>query len=82
MDKNFFIESVSKINQTFEDEFKAEFNSPEYIWEEFLELNIYGILDFIHEGYSPLMGEWHRKNDDKIVNNSQLLIDYADRNKK
>jgi hypothetical protein len=33
MTKDEFIKSVSKIDQTFEDEFKAEFNSPELIWE-------------------------------------------------
>lgn len=32
MTKNEFINTVSKIDQTGEDEFKAEFNSPEKIW--------------------------------------------------
>jgi hypothetical protein len=36
MNKEFFINKVSKINQTFEDEFKAEFNSPELIWDNLL----------------------------------------------
>jgi len=31
--KEQFISKVSKIDQTFEDEFKAEYNSPELIWE-------------------------------------------------
>ena len=36
MNKDFFINKVSKIEQTFEDEFKGEFNSPELIWENLL----------------------------------------------
>lgn len=31
--KDQFISKVSKINETFEDEFKAEYNSPELIWK-------------------------------------------------
>ncbi len=34
MNKKQFISKVSKIDQTFEDEFKAEYNSPELIWEK------------------------------------------------
>ena len=33
MKKAEFIKKVSKIEDTFEDEFRAEFNSPELIWE-------------------------------------------------
>lgn len=33
MTKKQFIKKVSKIDQTFEDEFKAEYNSPELIWK-------------------------------------------------
>lgn len=33
LEKEVFIKLVSKIDQTFEDEFKAEYNSPELIWE-------------------------------------------------
>ncbi len=33
MKKAEFIKKFSKIEYTFEDEFKAEFNSPELIWE-------------------------------------------------
>jgi hypothetical protein len=34
MNKKEFIKLVSKIDQTFEDEFKAAYNSPELIWEK------------------------------------------------
>ena len=34
MTKQDFINRVSKINETFEDEFKAEYNSPELLWEK------------------------------------------------
>jgi len=37
MNKEFFISKVSKIEQTFEDEFRGEFNSPELIWNNFLK---------------------------------------------
>jgi|SRR5690606_6113073 len=37
-EKDKFISKVSKINETGEDEFKAEFNSPELIWEAVKEL--------------------------------------------
>ena len=33
MKKSEFIKKFSKIENTFEDEFRAEFNSPELIWE-------------------------------------------------
>lgn len=33
MTKDEFINLVSKVNETGEDEFKAEYNSPELIWE-------------------------------------------------
>ena len=33
MEKEQFINLVSKIKETYEDEFRAEFNSPELIWE-------------------------------------------------
>lgn len=33
MTKEQFIKLVSKVEQTQEDEFKAEYNSPELIWE-------------------------------------------------
>lgn len=36
MNKDLFISMVSKIDQTFEDEFKAEYNSPELIWEKII----------------------------------------------
>lgn len=34
MNKDLFISICSKISETFEDEFKAEFNSPELIWDK------------------------------------------------
>lgn len=37
MTKEKFIELVSKIHQTGEDEFKANFNSPELMWYNLLE---------------------------------------------
>lgn len=37
LSKKEFIEKVSKIEQTFEDEFKAEYNSPELIWQRIIE---------------------------------------------
>ena len=36
MKKDYFIQKTSKVEQTFEDEFKAEFNSPELLWDNFL----------------------------------------------
>lgn len=41
MNKDYFIKKVSKIEQTFEDEFKAEFNSPELIWDNLLHNAIF-----------------------------------------
>ncbi len=40
MTKEEFIKKFSKIEDTFEDEFKAEYNSPELIWQE-----LKGVLD-------------------------------------
>jgi len=37
MKKAEFIKKVSKIEDTFEDEFRSEFNSPELIWEALKE---------------------------------------------
>ena len=36
MNKDLFIKMVSKIDQTCEDEFKAEYNSPELIWKKII----------------------------------------------
>ena len=36
MTKQEFLSITSKIEQTFEDEFKAEYNSPEYLWDNLL----------------------------------------------
>lgn len=41
MNKEYFINKVSKINETFEDEFKAEFNSPELMWSNLLQNAIF-----------------------------------------
>lgn len=37
MKKKEFISLVSKIDTTFEDEFKSEYNSPELLWDKVLE---------------------------------------------
>ena len=37
MKKAEFIKKFSKIEETFEDEFRAEFNSPELIWDALKE---------------------------------------------
>ena len=39
MNKEQFIREVSKIEQTFEDEFRACYNSPELIWKHIIEPN-------------------------------------------
>jgi hypothetical protein len=39
MKKKEFINLVSKIDQTFEDEFKGEYNSPELIWNNVIKPN-------------------------------------------
>jgi len=41
MNKKYFINKVSKIDKTFEDEFKAEFNSPEMLWDRVLKNAIF-----------------------------------------
>lgn len=41
MNKEYFINKVSKIDQTFEDEFRAEFNSPEMLWDRVLQNAIF-----------------------------------------
>ena len=48
MNKKYFINKVSKVNETFEDEFKAEFNSPELIWGNLLQNAIFW-RDMKHE---------------------------------
>ena len=37
MKREEFIKLVSKIDQTFKDEFKAKYNSPELMWKKVLE---------------------------------------------
>ena len=44
INKSEFIKKFSKIEQTFEYEFKAEFNSPELIWEALKEQLIIGVV--------------------------------------
>jgi hypothetical protein len=36
MKRDYFIQKTSKVEQTFKDEFKAELNSPELLWDNFL----------------------------------------------
>lgn len=80
MTKEYLIQKVSKVEQTFEDEFKAEFNSPELLWENFLEFELFELLNFINSGYSPFGTDWIRKSDDKIIYNlSEILQDFANR---
>ena len=61
MKKEKFINEVSKIDQTTEDEFKAEYNSPELLWE-FIKKNstkkhLYrSVFFFILSGF--LFGLW------------------------
>lgn len=50
MNKELFINKVSKIDQTFEDEFKSDFNSPELLWDNFLSSRIF--LPYIKSGDS------------------------------
>jgi hypothetical protein len=45
MKKAEFIKKFSKIEDTFEDEFRAEYNSPELIWEALKkQLFLYGVV--------------------------------------
>jgi len=48
MKKAEFIKKVSKIEDTFEDEFRAEFNSPELIWEAVIkQLVLSGVSNWV-----------------------------------
>jgi len=48
MKKAEFIKKVSKIEDTFEDEFRAEFNSPELIWEAVIkQLILAGVSNWV-----------------------------------
>jgi len=48
MKKAEFIKKVSKIEDTFEDEFRAEFNSPELIWESVIkQLILAGVSNWV-----------------------------------
>jgi hypothetical protein len=62
MTKEKFIQTVSKINQTSEDEFKAEFNSPELLWS------------FLEKSFN-LSGKKPKKN---ITLTEDYLEDYED----
>lgn len=77
MTREYFIEKTSKVEQTFEDEFKAEFNSPECMWDNFLDIELWSLLNFINDNYKPFAGDWIRSSDDKIVNSGQILVDYS-----
>jgi len=75
--KNYFINKTSKIEQTFEDEFRAEFNSPECIWDNLLELEIFEFTEFIGNNYKRFGDDWIRISDDKIVGSGQIMEDYG-----
>lgn len=47
MTKEEFIKLVSKIDTTFEDEFKSEYNSPELIWNKLCERPHSKKVDFL-----------------------------------
>ena len=75
--KQYFIEKTSKIEQTFEDEFKSEFNSPECIWDNLLEIEFFELIEFIGNNYTRFADDWIRKSDDRIVGSSQIMEDFA-----
>ena len=58
MKKAEFIKIVSKIEDTFEDEFRAEFNSPELIWEALIkQLTIPDVVksSYCEDGHHEVM---------------------------
>jgi hypothetical protein len=69
MNKELFINKVSKIDQTFEDEFKAEFNSPELIWDNFLSSCVF--LPYIKSGDSENNAE--QLTNDYLTINSLIV---------
>ena len=79
MNKEYLINKTSKIEQTFEDEFKAEFNSPECMWDNFLENELWGLLEFTRQNYKPFGDDWIRNSDDKIISSGDIMNDYAAR---
>jgi len=55
MKKAEFIKIVSKIEDTFEDEFRAEFNSPELIWEALIkQLILSSVSKCLHQDLFPV----------------------------
>lgn len=75
--RGYFIKKVSKIEQTFEDEFKAEVNSPECIWDNLLELEIFEFAEYIGNNYRRFGNGWIRISDNKIVGSRQIMEDYG-----
>ena len=69
MTKKEFLETVSKIDDTFEDEFRAVYNSPEAIWPLFEALQKrYDMLHLVFEAIlveaysiSELRDYWRKK---------------------
>jgi hypothetical protein len=74
--KQYFIEKTSKIEQTFEDEFKAEFNSPECMWDNFLEIELFDLIEFIGNNYTRFGDDWIRKSDNRIIGSGQIMEDF------
>ena len=77
MNKEYLIKKTSKIEQTFEDEFKADFNSPECIWDNFLENELWGLLEFTRQNYYALVDDWVRKSDGRIISSGDIMNDYT-----
>ena len=75
--KQYFIEKTSKIEQTFEDEFKAEFNSPECMWDNLLEIELFDLIEFIGNNYTRFGDDWIRKSDDRIIHSGQIMEDFG-----
>jgi hypothetical protein len=79
MTKEYFIKKVSKIEQTLEDEFKAEFNSPELLWDNFLTNELFEfakIFDFLENNYTKIGDQYLRNKDGEIANSKSILEDY------
>lgn len=82
MNKKYLISKTSKVEQTSEDEFSAEFNSPEYMWDNFLSVEIWSLLEFIKQNYKPLGDYWIRNSNGLITDNRSIMNDYAEAMKK
>lgn len=82
MNKKYLISKTSKVEQTSEDEFNAEFNSPECMWDNFLSVEIWSLLEFIKQNYKPLGDYWIRNSNGLITDNRSIMNDYAEAMKK